>query len=869
MAALGASGGGVSGSLLRWINTYGHNVQSTEQLEDGEVFLQILKESDLQLQSMSYVEQGSELSELFEKIFNVLSKALGFPADEIRNTAEKHSLSTAQLVLGAVLRSEGKQKCIQQIMALAENDQANLMSSIQVIMQLFPEESDGLGDSSLNDSRLSAKSSIFSPAQNSVGAATPVSVFSISSTTSSSSSENTPLEKIQARRYKRENEALRDENDAMKKQIEELKDANANLTKQQNATLADQERVRTRWEMKFASFEDDFRESKLQQDKEQNRLAQELDASRQRSKEMNDTITTLRDELECSKVAAEKAGKAELALAKCKKKLEEAGDYRAQVKKMEEKLKSMLARATKAEKKCDAIPSLKEQVGEYQRELTNAEVRISELNATIKQRDSIIATLRTKNGELEKEHTENVIMKVQDIEMESNAVAADSSGGETSATMAGLNLDILERIKVLEETNKELQETCDAADTDQLQELRKKCEDMTRLKSSFEEKYHEKSREVVSLEEKLESSESDAAQLDVQIKDLREEVQSLKANIMSSTEMHTQALDEAMFEKKIEEEWALARLNDLESQYVRYCDLHNTSDAVYQKKISKMEEQASALRVSLAEQEARLFTERTESETKISSMMSEINTVRTECEKYQGYYKKGKPAYDKMKKKLAKYEKMLKRGKVALDKASKKCEIEIKARQYADDARDAMKNENNNLKKEVTGLLEELHQPGSQMAKLRSELQTVSMLKDAIGRELKQVKRKMKALERENQELKANSEVLEGQNQELKANSTHLRLKLERLSALDSKSPSAMRRNHSPRQVPTSPVRNPSGKENNLRLSRRSDKVGGARRVTVGSDQKGLRRSSQENRERDVGMEGIEAQDQPSQCQQQ
>ena len=148
MAALGASGGGVSGSLLRWINTYGHNVQSTEQLEDGEVFLQILNESDLQLQSMSYVEQGSELSELFEKIFNVLSKALGFPADEIRNTAEKHSLSTAQLVLGAVLRSEGKQKCIQQIMALAETDQANLMSSIQVIMQLFPEESDGLGDSS-------------------------------------------------------------------------------------------------------------------------------------------------------------------------------------------------------------------------------------------------------------------------------------------------------------------------------------------------------------------------------------------------------------------------------------------------------------------------------------------------------------------------------------------------------------------------------------------------------------------------------------------------------------------------------------------------------------------------------------------------
>ena len=46
---------------------------------------------------------------------------------------------------------------------------------------------------------------------------------------------------------------------------------------------------------------------------------------------------------------------------------------------------------------------------------------------------------------------------------------------------------------------------------------------MTRLKSSFEEKYHEKSREVVSLEEKLESSESDAAQLDVQIKDLRED----------------------------------------------------------------------------------------------------------------------------------------------------------------------------------------------------------------------------------------------------------------------------------------------------------------------------------------------------------
>ena len=47
----------------------------------------------------------------------------------------------------------------------------------------------------------------------------------------------------------------------------------------------------------------------------------------------------------------------------------------------------------------------------------------------------------------------------------------------------------------------------------------------------------------------------------------------------------------------------------------------------------------------------------------------------------------GKPAYDKMKKKLANYEKMLKRGKVALDKASKKCEVEIKARQHADEAK--------------------------------------------------------------------------------------------------------------------------------------------------------------------------------------
>ena len=59
----------------------------------------------------------------------------------------------------------------------------------------------------------------------------------------------------------------------MKKQIEELKDA-IDLTKQQNMTIADR-RGCERVEMKFASFEDDFRESKLQQDKEQNRLAQE------------------------------------------------------------------------------------------------------------------------------------------------------------------------------------------------------------------------------------------------------------------------------------------------------------------------------------------------------------------------------------------------------------------------------------------------------------------------------------------------------------------------------------------------------------------------------------------------------------------
>jgi chromosome segregation ATPase len=760
-------------SLFSWVNTYDTKpvVRRISQLRSGVILLNILRSAKL------YSGDCTKSDAALQLVANVLSEA--FDAD-IGVGDCKDTLFTTQLVLGAILRSDGgKEECVEKIMSLDEEDQALLMQSVQDTMAKYPpaeapmfshsdDTNDSLAASSISVCSGGLLSNVNTPASSLV--ASP-----------GDSEEITPTERVELRKYKRENEALRDEHESMKAHMESLKKSADTFRNDHSVAMAEQERIRTRWEMKCAGIEDDLKVAMKNHATECEISSKKIEALEAQLVALTRERNELKDEVDVNKAIAATATKATASLAKMKIKLQDTCALHEQVASLEEQVKKYRKKATQADKLCEVNEKLEEQLARYKHDLTEKEVEVSELIVTSNKQKSEIAVLKNATESLRQEMEERVTMHAQQLQLAKEAAEdhEESSISEQGGTamMTELNPETQERIQRLEDENHKLREQVDLTGLDKLERLEKALEDSERLKISFEQKYHEKNDLFAQAEEDVENARSHSARLRVLNKELEDQLSELSARLNATKADHDSFAQMVCTEKSLQYERSETILNDLLGEYDRYRLRFNAEAADLDKQklamevaavefeneklameadMEKLHEwndaadarhrvQLEELRAAHAASQEKAMQELHEHATAVKVLKSkyelsmdahsrEIEKLTLEKNKYGNYIKKGKSAYAQLKEKTLTYEAMLKKGKASLTIATAKCEEESSKRKSLEQKMKTM-NEHNKVLSKLDN------------AKLRSELQTLTMLKNSSAREVQQLESKNSQLQ--------------------------------------------------------------------------------------------------------------------------
>ena len=230
---------------------------------------------------------------------------------------------------------------------------------------------------------------------------------------------------------------------------------------------------------------------------EKSKQIQKLEKKMENQSELLEELKHVKDELECTKAIANKVTKAEANLLKYKKKIDELNNGRKKMKSMEDRIVTLLDRVAKAENKCNEIPILETTLLEYKNDLNESELQNSELRESVK-------LLKEEIYELKEENKKQNMMKLntnendnynnnnnnnrqqQEDEEEDEYVVATAQNENVSE----LNLQIMEKIQKLEFENAKLKESMNQFDSTKFLNLERNLESTTRLKSSFEERYH-------------------------------------------------------------------------------------------------------------------------------------------------------------------------------------------------------------------------------------------------------------------------------------------------------------------------------------------------------------------------------------------
>ena len=800
------------------------------------------------------------------------------------NTAKK----MLPLILSAcVTRSSEKEKCIGQIMSLSESAQASLMEIIQEVMEKFPLSQQDYEDDVNNHSIISNNDNSFisddeeensnnnTNSSSSSGSSSTnatklrrLSLLSISSISTPrnnagdfSSTPCTPESKVKARRYKRENIALIEENNALKIHIEHLESQIKNNVSHKTDFNNEKEQIRTKWETKIATMENEMTKKYNSDMLEKSKQIQKLEKKMENQSELLEELKHVKDELECTKAIANKVTKAEANLLKYKKKIDELNNGRKKMKSMEDRIVTLLDRVAKAENKCNEIPILETTLLEYKNDLNESELQNSELRESVK-------LLKEEIYELKEENKKQNMMKLntnendnynnnnnnnrqqQEDEEEDEYVVATAQNENVSE----LNPQIMEKIQKLEFENAKLKESMNQFDSTKFLNLERNLESTTRLKSSFEERYHKIKKQLhdteKSYQETIETIQVEKKQLLSENVALKELIDHTKSEMELQKKKHEEIIVKV---KKINEE-----------------TFKNTTETMQK------------------EFDAKLL----ESKKNIEDFSNSIEELKKQNIKLEKYVKLGKASLQKREDKLKKFNLMLQKGKKALDRAKETIETETIGRKKAEQKNKLLKAENKALiektttftmgnmkalENELERVLSENNRLQETIMKLRKEKGKfkLSDFEDNTGHGYELINTKM--LENENAKLKQELQALSNlkatnmlksirdshhlekktsdlvkECKNLKNKNVHLKLKLERLmnhtnarntgiSPNSSVSPNSCSDDSKGSPLPVSPLRKKkasssrvtkSNKENGKSFARMSSRGGPARILT-------------------------------------
>ncbi|XP_072112407.1 protein Hook homolog 3 isoform X1 [Mobula birostris] len=510
-------------SLLTWIQTFGLQVpcKKVDDLTSGVVMAQVLQKIDQSWFDDTWInriktEVGenwrlkvSNLKKILKGILDYYHEVLGqqitdFPLPDV-NLIGEHSDAAElgrmlQLILGCAVNCEQKQEQIQTIMMMEESVQHVVMAAIQELMSKETPASIG-NDAYLDLDRQLKKTT--EELNEALAAKEEI-------------SQRCHELDMQVAALQEEKGSLLVENQALMERLNQsdsIEDPNSPAGRRhfQLQTQLEQLQEET---FRLEAAKDDYR-IRCEE------LEKELLELRQQNEELTslaEEAQTLKDEMDVLRHSSDKVGKLEGMVESYKKKLEDLGDLRRQVKLLEEKNTMYMQNTVSLEEELRKANAARAQLETYKRQVVELQSRLSEESKKADKMEFEYKRLKEKVDTLQKEkerlRTERDSLKetieelrcvqVHQGQLTAGLIPMNSQEASDSLAAEIITPEIKEKLIRLQHENKILKLNQEGSDNEKIALLQSLLEDANRRESELETENRLANQRILEIQSQVE-----------------------------------------------------------------------------------------------------------------------------------------------------------------------------------------------------------------------------------------------------------------------------------------------------------------------------------------------------------------------------
>ncbi|XP_067114098.1 protein Hook homolog 3 isoform X2 [Osmerus mordax] len=492
-------------SLLTWVQTFGVEApcKTVDDLTSGVVMAQALQKIDLVYFSDSWIgrikpDVGdnwrlkiSNLKKILKGILDYNQEILGQQINDFTlpdvNLIGEHSDAAElgrmlQLILGCAVNCEQKQEYIQTIMMMEESVQHVVMTAIQ---ELMSKETPVIGG---NDSYVELDRQLKKTAEE----------LSDALSTKEEIAQRCHELDMQVAALQEEKGSLLAENQILMERLNQsdsIEDLNSPAGRRhlQLQTQLEQLQEET---FRLEAAKDDFRIRCEELEKE----LTELRGQNEELTALADEAQALKDEMDVLRHSSDKVSKLEGMVDSYKKKLEDLGDLRRQVKLLEEKNTVYMQNTVSLEEEVRKAGAVRSQLETYKRQVVELQNKLSEESKKADKMEFEYKRLKEKVDSLQKEkdrmRTERDSLKetieelrcvqAQEGQLTSGLVPLGSNEGSDSLASEIVTPEIRERLIRLQHENKMLKLAQEGSDNEKIALLQSLLEDANSRKNELE-----------------------------------------------------------------------------------------------------------------------------------------------------------------------------------------------------------------------------------------------------------------------------------------------------------------------------------------------------------------------------------------------
>ncbi|KAJ3005129.1 hypothetical protein HKX48_000849 [Thoreauomyces humboldtii] len=497
----------LASAVVQWVNTFeGTPVLQVQDLDDPTILYNILREIDGQwfkpmrnlgdFTDGGWVVNYNKFSQLFQLLRSYYEEILGQHTGELelpnltliaRDADVVQILKLAQLVIALAVQCADNQRYVAKIQLLDQTSQHSLMLAIETVMTRLA--SAGAGESKSSAEALQGEMD-----------------GSIQTALMQEASANKRLtEELAAQRA--QYEELADSKRQLEQRLQDMEGTLSQLTEAGQVDFI----LRTEIDnLKGTLSKTENRRAELEIQVEQQSSAMlDLHRKLEESAAKAQEADRLKDALDEFRHMADKLQKSEAIIDKYKKRLDEVGDLRRQIKAAEDQNQKHIRRNEHLEEEHRKISSLKPLVETMREQLSNLETRNSSLQVENSTLEFQLTEARTKveRLDLEKqsdhEHIQSLEDQLKDLEYSNageNLAATDemSPAGE-SESLFKVKFSQMER----EVERLRAEKISAQANVDKMVQLENLLEDANRLKAKYEADYRNAYEKNMALENEL------------------------------------------------------------------------------------------------------------------------------------------------------------------------------------------------------------------------------------------------------------------------------------------------------------------------------------------------------------------------------